>query len=119
MYGNAGYRKQRSTWYHYRHYWYDWLRCKLSERYLLNDFLSYFSTDTQSVALNLTECELVELVFICDKYITPYLTYIRDHKEVFGTALTNNKTLGFEDVYKRMFENIFNHLKSYPFVFTD
>lgn len=77
-------------------------------RYLLNDFLSYFSTDTKSVALNLASCELDDLIFICDKYLTPYLTYIKEHKEVFGTALSHNKILGFEDVYKRMFKNIFN-----------
>lgn len=77
-------------------------------RYLLSDFLSYFSTDTQSIALNLMKCELEELVFICDKYLTPYLTYIKDHKEVFLIALSHNRVFGFEDVYKRMFENIFN-----------
>ena len=77
-------------------------------RYLLNDFLSYFSTDTQAIAYNLKTCELNELVFIGDKHLTPYLAYIKDHKEVFSTALLHNKTLGFEDVYKRMFKNIFN-----------
>ena len=77
-------------------------------RYLLNDFLSYFSADSQSIALNLMECELSKLVFICDEYLTPYLSYIKDHKEVFHTALSHNRTLGLEDVYKRMFENIFN-----------
>lgn len=77
-------------------------------RFLLNDFLSYFSGDVKSVSLNLADCELGELVFICDKYLSPYLIYIKDHKEIFGTALLHNKTFGFEDVYKRMFENIFN-----------
>ncbi len=77
-------------------------------RYLLNDFLSYFLTDTKSISINLMNCELDELVFIGDKHLTPYLTYIKDHKEVFATALLHNKTLGFEDVYKRMFEHIFN-----------
>ena len=77
-------------------------------RYLLNDFLSYFSTDTKSIALNLENCELNDLNFICDKYLIPYFTYIKDNKEVFGTVLANNKTLGFEGVYKRMFDNIFN-----------
>ena len=77
-------------------------------RYLLNDFLSYFSTDTKSVAFNITNCKLDDLIFICDEYLAPYLNYIKDNKEVFATALLNNKTLGFEDVYKRMFENIFN-----------
>lgn len=96
----------RSTFYLH----YETIGDLLSEtaRYLLNDFLSYFSTDVQSVSLNLVDCELDELVFICDEYLTPYLTYIKDHKEVFGMALSHNKTLGLEDVYRRMFENIFN-----------
>ena len=77
-------------------------------RYLLDDFLAYFSTDTKAIALNLTDCELSDLIFICDKYLSPYLSYVKDHKEIFGTALLYNQTLGFEDVYKRMFDNIFN-----------
>lgn len=77
-------------------------------QYLLNDFLSYFSADLKSISLNLADCELDELVFICDKYLSPYLTYIKDHKEVFGVALSHNQLLGFDDVYRRLFENIFN-----------
>ena len=38
----------------------------------------------------------------------PYLTYVKDNKEIFATASTHIKSLGFDDVYKRMFENIFN-----------
>ena len=96
----------RSTFYLH----YETINDLLNEtsRHLLNDFLSYFSTDTQSVALNLMDCKLSELVFICDKYLTPYLTYIKDNIEVFRTALLHNRTFGFEEVYKRMFENIFN-----------
>ena len=78
-----------------------------TEQYLINDFLSYFSTDTQSIALNLSSCQSSELIFICDKYLTPYLSYIKDNKEVFGTALQHNKILGFEDTYKRMYQHIF------------
>ena len=77
-------------------------------RYLIDDFLSYFSNDVKSISFNLIDCELDELVFIRDKYLTPYLTYIKEHEEVFGTALSHNKTFGFEDVYKRMYDNIFN-----------
>ena len=77
-------------------------------RYLLDDFLAYFSTDTKAIALNLMDCELSDLIFICDKYLSPYLSYVKDHKEIFGTALLYNPALGLEDVYKRMFDNIFN-----------
>lgn len=77
-------------------------------RYLLDGFLSYFPVDKQSVAFRISNCEPHELVFICDTYLTPYFTYIKDHKDVFATALLHNKTLGFEDVYKRLFENVFD-----------
>ena len=73
-------------------------------RYLLDDFRSYFPTDT----IDLVCCDHNKLVFVCDKYLTPYLTYIKNHKEVFGTAITHNKILKFEDVHKRLFDNIFN-----------
>ena len=73
-------------------------------RYLLDDFRSYFPTDT----IDLVCCDRNELVFVCDKYLTPYLTYIKNHKEVFGTAITHNKILKLEDVHKRLFDNIFN-----------
>ncbi len=86
-------------------------------RYFLNDFLSYFSTETQAIAHNITNCALNELIFICDKYLTPYLTYFKDHKHIFKTMLLHNKTLGCDDVYKRLYENIFNpilHRFNYP-----
>lgn len=81
-------------------------------RYLIDDFLSYFSSDVKSVSFDLADCELDELVFICDKYLTPYLTYIKDHKEVFGTMLSHIHTFRFEDVYKQLFENIFDPILS-------
>lgn len=79
-----------------------------SARYLLDDFLSYFTPDSKAIALNLTDCGLEELFFICEEYLTPYLTYVKDHKEIFYTVLTHNKTFGFENVYRRMFESIFS-----------
>jgi len=96
----------RSTFYLH----YETVGDLLSEttRYLLDGFLSYFSTDIQSVPLNILNCERSELIFICDAYLTPYLTYIKDHREVFAVALAQNKVFGFEDVYRRMFENIFD-----------
>ena len=77
-------------------------------RYLLDDFLGYFTADTKTAVTDLKNRKLDELVFTDDKYLAPYLTYIQENKEVFRTALLHIGPLGFEDVYKRMFENIFN-----------
>lgn len=96
----------RSTFYLHYENTYDLLG--ETTQYILDDFLSYFTKDTKSITLNLTDCELGELNFVNSKYLTPYLTYIKDNKEIFSTALTHIKSFGFESVYKRMFENIFN-----------
>ena len=77
-------------------------------QYLIDGFLSYFGTNKAAVSLNLSNRELAELNFVCDAYLMPYLTYIKENKEVFATALANGKSFGFENVYKRMFENIFS-----------
>lgn len=77
-------------------------------RYLFDGFLSYFPLEAKSVAQRVENCEPDELVFICDKYMTPYFSYIKDHKDVFATALMNNKTFGLEGVYKKLFDNIFD-----------
>ena len=96
----------RSTFYLH----YETIGDLLSEttRYLLDQFMSYFSQDIQSTDINIMTCELDSLVFICDKYLVPYLTYVKDNKEVFKTALSYITLFGFEDVYARLFDQIFN-----------
>ncbi len=78
-----------------------------SARYLIDDFISYF-TDEKEFSFNFSDCERKQLNFISDKYLIPYLTYIKDNKEVFATLISNVKSLGFDKTYERMFENIFN-----------
>lgn len=85
-------------------------------KYLIDGFLSYFSID-ENKSFTLCQTSLNDLIFICDKYLIPYLSYIKDNKEVFATALANKKSLGLEKVYERMFEHIFNPILerySYP-----
>lgn len=77
-------------------------------RYLLDDFLSYFPLDTQSIAARFRECDLSQLNFITDEYLHPYLTYIRDHRRVFAVALSNVSSFGFEGVYKQLYTHIFD-----------
>ncbi len=77
-------------------------------KYLIDKFVSYFGVDSVEFVNNISKCEPENLVFINEGYLTPYLTYIRENKEVFVTALANGKSFGFEKIYKRMYEHIFN-----------
>jgi len=77
-------------------------------RYLFDNFLSYFSVDSKYIATKLFECELAELNFITEKYLHPYLLYFKENKRVLLTAISHANTFGFESVYEKMFQNIFD-----------
>lgn len=96
----------RSTFYLHYENTYDLL--DETTQYILDGFLSYFTTDTKSIAFNLANSNLDELNFINSKYLTPYLIYIMDNKEIFSTALSHIKSFNFDRVYERMFEHVFN-----------
>jgi len=77
-------------------------------QYLIEDFFSCFSAGEKYTFPDPLNSELHELNFICEEYLTPYLTYIKENKEVFSTALANINNFGLEKIYKWMFENFFN-----------
>ncbi len=77
-------------------------------RYLLNDFFSYFSSEVKALPVEISERSLDDLVFARDRYLVPYLRYIRDNREVFITVVAHCKTLNFESVNKHFYEKIYN-----------
>lgn len=94
----------RSTFYlHYEN-----LRDLLEEtvKYLISDFLSYFSD--KNVMIRVDECDLQDLNFINEKYLHPYLLYIKENKRVFSAVLSCPVTFGSDAVFKRLFDKIFN-----------
>ena len=77
-------------------------------QYMLDGFTSYFSLDLKSITNNFADCELDELNFITEEYLYPYLSYIKENNRIFLTALSHAKSFGFDSVFQRLFENIFN-----------
>jgi len=96
----------RSTFYlHYEN------TCDLLEeatQYVMNDFVSCFSDDSKNIAYQLAKCELKELYFVNNKYLSPYLTYIKEHQRIFSAVLSNSATFKFERTFQNLFDNIFN-----------
>lgn len=76
--------------------------------YLIDTFLSYFSSDTASIVNHFSTCDLFRLNFISEEYLSPYLSYIKNNRRVFSTALTHTITFGFDRIYQQMFEHIFD-----------
>lgn len=96
----------RSTFYLHYENTFDLL--KETTRYITENFFSYFSVDTKSIANRFSDCELKELVFITPEYITPYLTYIKENQRVFKTSIRQFGSMDFEGVYNKMVRFIFN-----------
>ena len=75
---------------------------------IIDGFLSYFPVDIEIIARKFSDCDLNKLNYISTEYLNPYLSYIREHKAIFLTALAHTNTFGFEEIFQRMFENIFD-----------
>ena len=96
----------RSTFYLHYENTFDLLN--ESARFLLDDFVAYFSIDRQSITNKFKGCSLEELNFITDEYLHPYLSYIKENRLVFSTVLLHADSFGFNEIFQRLYENIFN-----------
>lgn len=77
-------------------------------RYVLEDFVARFPMETQNIAERLKNCDRKELVFINSKYLTPYLTYVREHRKLFTAAISQPVTFRFDAAFQRLFDQIFD-----------
>lgn len=77
-------------------------------KYVLDEFVSYFSVDMRNIETQYVDNDLQELVFINEQYLVPYLTYVKEHQRIFLAAVSQPQTFHAEDLDKRLFDNIFN-----------
>ena len=61
---------------------------KETTTYVLDNFASYFTVDTDSVVIQFENCDLQDLKFINEKYLHPYLSFIKDNQQVFSAVLS-------------------------------
>ena len=47
-------------------------------------------------------------MFITPEYLIPYLTYIKENQRIFKTSIKQFGSMGFDGVYKNLFNDIFN-----------
>lgn len=81
-------------------------------RYLIDDFLSYFSrayaVNEEKITNRFQDCPLEDLIFLTGEYIDPYLTYIKENRRIFKVTLNNSIHFGFDEIYNRMRRHIFD-----------
>ena len=76
--------------------------------YITDGFLSYFTQDKSRLVLDVEATPINDLQFIRPEYIMPYLSYVKENRRIFKTAVKHLGTLDFDNVYERMFSNIFS-----------
>ena len=80
---------------------------KETTTYVLDNFASYFSTDAERVVAQFANCDLQDLKFINDKYLHPYLLFIKDNQQLFSAVLAQPTTFDSKNIFQRLFDNIF------------
>ena len=81
---------------------------KEATAYVLDDFASYFSVDMESILSKYENCDLRELNFINEKYLHPYLSFIKENQRLFVAVLSQPEAFDSKAVFQRMFDHIFS-----------
>ena len=77
-------------------------------RNMTDDFISYFVPNGKISPINFEESQKENLIFISEEYLMPYLSYFKENRKIFLTVFENGKLFGFEETYKKLFDNIFD-----------
>ena len=80
---------------------------KETTAYVLENFASYFSIDAETVVAQFSSCDLQDLKFINEKYLHPYLSFIKDNQRVFSAVLSQPKAFDSIAIFKRLFDYVF------------
>lgn len=71
-------------------------------------FLSYFQSENISIITQIESCPAKELILVTPQYLTPYLTYIKEHKGLFLTAMTKLTFMNYcEETYQKISRHVF------------
>ena len=81
---------------------------KEATTYVMNNFASYFSVDMESILSKYENCDLRELNFINEKYLHPYLSFIKENQRLFAAVLSQPEVFDSKTVFQRMFDHIFS-----------
>lgn len=73
-----------------------------SAQHIIDEFLAYMPQDSAAHVSRLHDCPLEELYFMTPAYLTPYLTYIKEHRRVFRAVVEQASVLRMQDAYRQL-----------------
>ncbi|MBQ7118879.1 MAG: TetR/AcrR family transcriptional regulator [Oscillospiraceae bacterium] len=96
----------RSTFYLHYENTRDLLKETIS--YILDNFTSYFDVNAENITSKFTNCDLSELNYINEKYLHPYLLFVKENRRIFFAVLSRPITFDSNIIFQRLFDNIFS-----------
>ena len=79
---------------------------KETTAYMLDNFTSYFSDDAESIIAKFANLDLEDLKFVNEKYLQPYLLFIKENQRVFLAVLSQPTAFDSKAIFQRLFDNI-------------
>ncbi|MCD7735106.1 MAG: TetR/AcrR family transcriptional regulator [Clostridiales bacterium] len=73
-------------------------------------FLAYFDETAAEFRQSIRTAPLEQLFLITPEYLTPYLTYISEHRAVFRVVLKSPQALHTDRTYTALFSDILNEI---------
>lgn len=78
-----------------------------SAQHIIDDFVEFMPYDTVEFLEKMQDRPLDELYLITPEYLTPYLTYIKEHRRIFKVTVEQASTLRMTDAYQKLNRYIF------------
>lgn len=95
----------RSTFYLHYENTADLLR--EATRYLLDKHISYYRLDREGGVTRPTGEGAQRTIYVTREYLVPYLTFIRENRRVFRTALRRFDVMNMKGVYEDLYAHVF------------
>lgn len=71
-------------------------------------FLNYFDDESESFIESLSSCDIEKVLLVTPEYLTKYLSFIYDHRKLYGAAMRNPVHFRTNDTYAKLFKHIFD-----------
>lgn len=76
---------------------------------LMHDrFMDYFDEESESFIESLSSCDIEKMLLVTPEYLTKYLSFIYDHRKLYGAAMRNPVHFRTNDTYAKLFKHIFD-----------
>lgn len=78
-----------------------------SAQHIIDEFVAFMPHDTVGFPEKLQSCPLEEPYLITPEYLTPYLTYIKEHRRIFRATVEQASVLRMTDAYGALNRHVF------------